>query len=120
MQFSLSKKRLGHLHVQRNLLASLSAVLLLIAFLQTLLLFFKKERTIITPPELSQSYWVQGNRFSPSYLEEMALYFTHLLLDVTESNVLLQGEVLLRYVSSEAYGRFKAKLLEDEKRLKKQ
>ena len=120
MKFLFQQKRLGHLQIQRNWYLGLSTILLLIVFLQTVLLFFKKEKIIISPPELTQSYWVEGNRFSNSYLEEMALFFTHLMLDVSESNILPQGEILLRYVSSNAYGEFKNKLLSDEKRLKNQ
>ena len=120
MNFTLYQKRLTHLNVQRNILAGAALILLVIVLLQTLLLFFKKERVIINPPELTQSYWVEGDRFSKSYLEEMAMFFTHLLLDVTESNVLPQGEILLRYVVPSAYGDFKDKLLADQKRLKKQ
>ena len=120
MKFTLYQKRMGHLYVQRNAYAALSCGLLAVTLLLTTLLFFKNERTIIAPPELKQSYWVEGNRFSPSYLEEMALYFTHLLLDVTESNIISQGEILLRYISPNAYGNFKAKILQDEKRLKKE
>jgi conjugal transfer pilus assembly protein TraE len=74
---------------------------------------------IITPPELTQSYWVQGSAFSKSYLEEMALFFSHLLLDVSQDSILSQGEVVLRYVVPNSYGVFKSKLLEDEQRLKK-
>ena len=120
MKLNLFKKRLSHLNVQRNALMGLSAILLLVVLLQSVLLFFKNERVIISPPELNQSYWIEGNRFSRSYLEEMALLFTHLLLDVTEESVIPQGEVLLRYVNPEYYGDFKAKLLNDEKCLKKQ
>jgi type IV conjugative transfer system protein TraE len=50
----------------------------------------------------------------------MALYATHLLLDVTEASIIPQGQVLLRWVSAEVYGHFKAKLLEDEERLKRE
>lgn len=120
MKFLFHQKRLGHLQVQRNGFAGLCAILLLIVLLQTLLLFFKTEKIIISPPELKQSYWVEGDRFSNSYLEEMALFFTHLMLDVSEANILPQGEILLRYVSSKTYGEFKTKLLSDEKRLKSQ
>eukprot|EP01037_Dinobryon_pediforme_P013636 gene13636-13751_t len=66
------------------------------------------------------SYWVEGNQFSPSYIEEMSLFFVHLLLDVTESSISWQGSVILRYVIPESYGALKAKILDDEKRLKKE
>jgi conjugal transfer pilus assembly protein TraE len=119
MKLSFHHKRLSSLQFQKNLLGGLSLILLLIVLLQTGLLFFKSHRTLILPPETKQSYWIEGNRFAPAYLEEMALYFTHLLLDITEANVLYQGEVLLRHVEPQAYGTFKQKLFTDEKRLKK-
>jgi len=120
MKFLLHEKRLSHSMAQRKFLVGLSGVLLLIVLLQTTLLFFKHEKIIISPPELRQSYWVEGNRFSPSYVEETALFLTHLLLDVSEASIIPQGEIILRYVWPESYGDFKKKLLADEKRLKKQ
>lgn len=120
MKFILYQKQLSHLNVQRNFLLGFSVVLLLVVFSQTILLFFKQQRFIISPPELKQSYWVEGNKMSQSYVEEMALFFTHLLLDVTEANILVQGDVVLRYVKPDVYDHFKAKLLNDHKRLKKQ
>lgn len=120
MKFALSQKRLSNLLVQRNALAGLSLLLLSLALLQSLFLFLKKERVIVTPLDAKQSYWVEGNRFSPSFLEETALFFCHLLLDITEVSVIPQGEVLLRHIAPQAYGTFKLKLLQDEKRLKKE
>lgn len=120
MNFALYQKRLTYIYVQRNILIGLVVVILIIMLMQSSLLFFKQEKVIIVPPELKQSYWVQGNKFSDSYLEEMALFFSHLLLDVTESNILPQGDILLRYVQPECYGEFKTKLLQDVKRLKSQ
>ena len=120
MKHLLYQKSMSHLYGQRNALLVLSAGLLSIVLLLTILLFFKNEKTIISPPELKQGFWVEGNRFSPSYLEEMALYFTHLLLDVSDANIIPQGEILMRYAVPEAYGPFKAKILSDEKKLKKE
>jgi conjugal transfer pilus assembly protein TraE len=119
MKFSFQQKKLGNLQVQRNMLLGLSGILLSVVFLQTTLLFFKNQRIVFMPPELKQSFWVEGNSFSPIYLEEQGLYFTHLLLDVSEGNILAQGDILLRYVDPKVYGAFRTKLLEDEKRLKK-
>ena len=119
MKFFFQEKKLSSLQVQRNVFLGLSSSLLAIVILLTVLLFFRNERIVILPPELKQSFWVEGNRFSPAYLEEQGLYFSHLLLDVSESNILFQGEVLLRYVDPKVYGDFKTKLLEEEKRLKK-
>lgn len=113
-------KRRQDLHHQRQFLLGLSAVLLSLLLIQGFLLIFRSERTIILPPEIKQSFWVEGNTFSPIYLEEQALYMAHLLFDVSESNILMQGEVLLRYVLPQEHGAFRLKILEDEKRLKKE
>jgi conjugal transfer pilus assembly protein TraE len=117
MRFSLKEKRLSHLIVQRNMLAGLSVSLLTISVVLSATLFFKSEKIIISPLELEQSFWVEGNRFSPNYLEEMAGYYAHLLLDVTPANILYQGNVILRSVEPESYGAIKQKLFEDSKRL---
>jgi conjugal transfer pilus assembly protein TraE len=120
MDIRLDQYRRQDLKTQRTALLGLSATLLLIVVLQAYFLCFRHERTIILPPELKQSFWVEGNTFSPLYLEEQALYMAHLLLDVSESNILMQGEVLLRYVVPENHEAFKTKILNDEQRLKRE
>lgn len=119
MDLRINQHRLSDLKFQRDAIAGVCAILLGINAAQSLWLFFRHERVVITPPQLSQGFWVEGNRFSPHYLEEMALHYAHFLLDVTEKTILYQGEIIMRYVVPEAYGAFKAKLLADEKRLKK-
>jgi conjugal transfer pilus assembly protein TraE len=119
MQFAVNQNRLKDLRNQRNILAGICLLQFSVICLQGLYLAGRQERIIITPPQLTQGFWVEGNQFSPQYLEEMALHYAHFLLDVTEKNILYQGEVLLRYVTPEAYGAFKARLLADEQNLKK-
>ena len=111
--------RLSSLQTQRNGFAGLSISLLAIVVIQAFLLLFKNAQTIILPPEVKQSFWVEGNSFSPIYLEEQGMYFTHLLLDVSSSNILAQGEILLRYVDSRHHGEFKNRLFQEEQRLKR-
>lgn len=118
MDFRLNQHRLKNLKFHRDVLAGVCGILLALNAAQSVGLLFRQERVIITPPQLTQGFWVEGNRFSPQYLEEMALHYAHFLLDVTEKSVLYQGEIILRYVVPESYGAFKAKLLEDEKYLK--
>lgn len=120
MKLNLREKRLSHISFQKNLLAGLSLTLLAICLIQSICIFFRSEKTIVTPLELEHSFWVDGNRFSPNYLEEMALYYAHLVLDVTPANFLYQGEVLLRSVDPEYYGPCKQKIFEDHTRLKKE
>lgn len=120
MKHTLTIKRLGHLHAQRNALLALCGGMLLTNIILGASLFLKKERVIITPPDLKRSYWVEGNKFSPSYLEAWCLHFAHLMLDVTASSINYQGATLLRYVIPEAHGSMTRQLLQEEKRLKKE
>jgi conjugal transfer pilus assembly protein TraE len=119
MELNLKHKKLSSLLFQRNFLGGLALALLVIAMLQTALLFVKSEKIIILPPELKQEFWIEGNKFAPTYLEEQGMYFTHLLLDVSSSNILSQGEVLLRYVDPAFHEQFKTRLFAEEQRLKK-
>jgi conjugal transfer pilus assembly protein TraE len=93
---------------------------LAIVTLQAIFLFFRNEKIIISPPELHQRYWVEGDRFSEGYLEEMAVFYAHLLLDVSADTLLYQGEVALRAVDADSYSRIKTKLFADVKKLKKE
>jgi conjugal transfer pilus assembly protein TraE len=119
MDTRLKSKKLASLHFQRNVLTGVGAILLLVVVLQTILLFLKNEKIIILPPEIKQSFWVEGNSFAPTYLQEQGMYFTHLLMDVSASNILAQGEVLLRYADSSVHESLKARLYKEEERLKK-
>lgn len=119
MELNLKHKKISSLLFQRNFLGGLALALLVIALLQTALLFVKSEKIIILPPELKQEFWIEGNRFAPTYLEEQGMYFTHLLLDVSSSNILSQGEVLLRYADPAFHEQFKTRLFAEEQRLKK-
>jgi len=119
MNYAFKLDSLEDAVAQRNMLGGLSAILLVVVLLQTIMLCFTSTKTIILPPETKQSFWVEGNRFSPMYLEEQGMYFAHLLLDVSPSNILAQGEILLRYVDTKHHGVFKTRLFKEEQRLKR-
>jgi conjugal transfer pilus assembly protein TraE len=119
MRVSYQHKRLGNLEGQRNVLGALVVILFVTNTLQGIRLFFRHERTIIVPPELRQEFWVEGQRFAPSYMQEMALYFAHLLLNVSPTTLGVQGDIVLRYVNPEAYGTFRTKFMADATKLSK-
>lgn len=80
MRLLLTVARLQRLIHQRNLFVGISSVLLMANLLLAFKNFFYKERVVIVPPELHQSFWVEGNRVSNHYLEEMALFFAQVLI----------------------------------------
>jgi conjugal transfer pilus assembly protein TraE len=82
---------------QRDKMLILSAVLLVIVFAQSICLLFRSDKIIILPPEVRREFWAKGNRFSPEYLEEQAVYMLHLALDVNQVRYPYNMEILMRY-----------------------
>ena len=68
MDYRIDQKKRQQLTRQRTLLFGILGVLLFIVLLQSFALVYRSERTIILPPETKQSFWVEGNSFSPIYL----------------------------------------------------
>lgn len=120
MKLVLLNARIRDVVAQRNSLLTVCFSLLLIAFVQALYTLFKSEHVVVVPPETKQSFWVERNRVSASYIEEMALFFATLILDASAGSAAYQRDVVLRYAVPESYGRLRAMLLEDEERYKKE
>ena len=120
MNIRLLNTRLGDLLHKRNLLLSLVTVLLMINGIQALFTLFRDQRIIVVPPDLSQEVWLEKNKVSASYLEEMALVFADLILESSPESAAYKRDIILRYAASETYGALKRTLLEDEKRLRRE
>ena len=118
MQFNYAKKRMTNFEHQRNMLLGLVSVLLVILVILSASLFFRRERVIVLPPEVKREFWVEGNRFSPEYLEEMAVYFLHLALDVNQTTLTYNTEILTRYADVETANYLQEKYERDLKKLK--
>lgn len=120
MKATLFKSRLGTLLQQRNLLVTLTTGLLALNFVQSFLVLGKDDRVVIVPPDIHREFWVQKNKVSASYLEEMAIVYADLILENTPSGAAFRRDIVLRNTASSGFGALKSKLLEDEKRLKKE
>jgi len=107
----------------RNSLLVIVAGLLLLLVLLSLVLIKQagqKERILIVPPLLEKSFWVDTNRVSATYLEQMASFFAQLALTVSPSSVDKNHEVLLQYTHPLGYGKLKADLLQKSEKIKAQ
>lgn len=118
MRFNYATKRMTNFEHQRNMLLGLVVVLLAILSILSVCFFFRSERVIVLPPEVKQEFWVEGNRFSPEYLEEMAVYFLHLALDVNQTTLPYNTEILTRYSDVETANYLQEKYAKDIKKLK--
>jgi conjugal transfer pilus assembly protein TraE len=105
---------------QRNAMGIFSTVMLMTNFLLCLAVLFKQDKTILLPPELKQSVWFKGSSVSREYLEEMSLFFAHLLLDKNSQNARFHHKTLLKYVHPDSHSKVVNKLLTDEKRYQKE
>lgn len=77
------------------------------------------QRVIVTPPQVSQPFWVSGKYVDTSYLEQMGGYVAWLVLDVTPGTINWKKDALLSFVAPDEYGRLKIKQEVEAERLKK-
>jgi type IV conjugative transfer system protein TraE len=119
MKYLLFQKRSRNLEYQRDAMLGLSVLLLATVLLQAICLLFRSEKTIILPPEVRREFWVEGNRFSPEYLEEQAVYMAHLALDADRATFPYQTEILLRYADSGACANLREQFERRQKRLER-
>jgi conjugal transfer pilus assembly protein TraE len=64
-------------------------------------------RTIVLPPSIEKSFWVEKDKVSATYLEQMAGYITYLALQSSPATVDYQNKQLLEYVAPASYGQIK-------------
>lgn len=98
---------------QRNAWIGISACMAMSSVILSTALFLKNERTILVPPHITKTLWVEGGTVSKEYLEEMGLYISKLLLDLSPTSFPYNHETLLKYATPEAYGALKKQLMDD-------
>ncbi len=98
---------------QRNAWIGISALMAMSNVLLSTALFIKSERTILVPPQITKTLWVEGGSVSKEYLEEMGVYMAKLLLDLSPTSFGYNHETLLKYATPEAYGALKKQLMLD-------
>lgn len=77
------------------------------------------QRVIVTPPNVSKSFWVAGERVSNAYLEQMGGYVAWLVLDLTPASAEWKKNALLSFVAPEEYEALKQQLELEAERLRK-
>lgn len=60
-------------------------------------------RETLVPPEITKSFWVDGEKVAPEYLEQMGKFILDLALNNTPINCDLNRTALLKYVGSGSY-----------------
>ena len=75
------------------------------------------EKTIVVPPRLDKPFSVQGNDISPDYIEQMARYFSQLLLTYHKHNAKAQFDTVLHYTDPSVYSEMKTRFALDHDRI---
>lgn len=105
---------------QRNLLALLCLGLLISNIILAFRVLSDNSHVILVPPEITKTFWVDREEVSPEYLEQMASFLVHEILDVTPQSAPRQRDLILKYVSPSFYNAFRKRLLKEEELLKKE
>jgi len=103
------KKQIKRLVGQRNVFLLLTLAQSLAIVTLTFALKSREEKVVLIPPS-GPSYWVEGSKVSPSYLETMGVFLSDLLLNRSPSDADWRNEVFLRYVDPSSYHQIKRSL----------
>lgn len=103
MNPNLLYQKQQQLRLQRNILLVLGLVLLFSNILLSIFVLNKADKTIIIPATLAREVAMVEGRFSDSYIEEMTIFFSNLLLDLTPETIDYKSSILLRFVEPSSY-----------------
>jgi len=122
MDYRLLKTRLHDLVIHRNgyLMLAGASMLMNLLLMITVMLLLGREKIVMIPPRVSQTFWVNSSQVSPEYLSEMTQFLVGLRLNVTPGNAAMQHELLLRYVDSKLYGELRRQLALETERMSKE
>lgn len=107
---------------QRNRALALTVGLLALAQCAALLVILNllgSVRTVIVPPAIDRSFWVNSERASAEYLEQMGSFMAWLVLDVSPASIDWKKNLLLGYVAPDQHGALKARQELEATRLKR-
>lgn len=77
------------------------------------------ERVVVSPPTLSKSFWVSGEKGDNSYLEQMGGFVAWLVLDLTPASAEWKKNAVLTYADPALYGDLKIRLEVEANRLRR-
>ncbi len=103
---------------QRRILLPVTLLLAISQILLIGLLWHKQERIVVVPTVVDKSFWVEKNQVSASYLEQMGLFISSLILTNSSATAKRQSEIILRHTEPEYAAKLTQALITEEKRLK--
>jgi conjugal transfer pilus assembly protein TraE len=112
----LARTRRASLLLAGLLVASMLSTLVLAVLLASLA---GRERVVVVPPTVQKTFWIEAERASPEYLEQMAYFLAQLVLNVTPQSAEAQSRILLNYAAPSAYGELRTAMAANAERVKR-
>jgi conjugal transfer pilus assembly protein TraE len=78
-----------------------------------------RERVVLVPPAVHKTFWVEPERASPEYLEQMGYFLAQLTLNVTPQSVEHQSRLLLQYAAPASWGDLRTAMAANAERIKR-
>jgi len=122
MKIQIQKSLLQYVIRRRNgyLVVACGSLLLNVLLGIGIILMVGREKVILVPPKITDTFWVSNNNVSSEYLSEMSSFFTLLRFNIAPNNNENQREILLRYISPEYYELLKIELINEAERMTKE
>jgi len=83
-------------------------------------LAYRSTKTILVPPTITKTFWVDGENIDPVYLEQMTTYVIQLFASYTPTSIAYQNSVLLTLVDPKAFPDLSLAMKQNELRVKGQ
>jgi len=98
----------------------INAILILVVAAQAVALANadRTHRETLIPPTINKTFWIEDEKVSPEYLEQMGSFLMQLALNRTPTNAVYQVDELLKYVAPNSYPELRRQLQSDAVRQK--
>ncbi len=121
MRMEVYGQKYAEVRKHRNQLVIVIAVSALLNVILSALSFrlSNQYHIIITPPVIEEAFWIENRKVSSSYLQQMADYFSRLMLNATAVGSSVRTDAVLSLVDNLSYANFQHLLIEEEAKIKK-
>ena len=105
-------KKLSEATGVKKAVMTLLVIMVFCNLLLTLRIAFTGDRVrdVLVPANLNQRVWVDDDKVSKEYLQEMSTYFSQLMFNISPMNIEARHSLLLSYIASDKYSAFEKEL----------
>ncbi len=86
-----------------NFFLRTSLLLLLVGLILNASVFRRKTIVVVSPPQTTKQYWVAEDQASPTYMRQMAVFFSTLAGNISPGNAQYVADTIASYVVSNQY-----------------